>query len=507
MSSQDPQLAELVATAETAIAAAERVAASDRRRPVFHFRSPGQWMDDPNGIICHEGLYHVMYSLNPHSSEHRAGMVYKTAVRVWDPESEDWTGGITVWGHARSRDLLHWEHLPIALYPQVGRGEHFIWFGCTAVSGLGVPTAIYTAIGPQLRPEDSAQQWGAIGSADLVAWEPLPEPLLTDAIHGEQTLREWRDPFVFADGDRTFMVLGAQEVTVDGPVPAVALYEATSPALDAWRYRGVVFRRPGCGVPSAECPNLFRLGDRWVLLVSPHGPVEWYVGDLDVKECRFVATASGLVDHSTHYYATNVMRDGEAEPILWAAIEGFTGTAGWNGALSLPRRIGVRDGELWQRPSAEVERLRGQAARADTEVRAGSSAALGTVRDGTADVEVEVGQDPAGGFAVRLSGADGDVTVAIEGTRCTVGGHGVDLRRRLARTALRIVVDRTVVEVYVDETDCYTHILAGPLDDVTVTVTASGFPAHVTAAVWQLDADGLFSVSPELAAVRAGAAR
>ncbi|XBS71461.1 glycoside hydrolase family 32 protein [Acerihabitans sp. KWT182] len=202
-------LQKLAETAESAILAAAAIAERDAGRPLYHFRAPAQWMDDPNGIIFHEGMYHMMYSLNPHSAEHRAGMVYKTAVRVWDMHSKDWTGGITVWGHARSKDLVHWEHLPIAVYPSIGKGEHFVWFGCTVINDEGVPMAIYTAIGPEMRPEDSAEQWAALGSPDLMTWRPLPSnPLLTGSAHGATVIGEWRDPFVFKEAGRTFMVLG-----------------------------------------------------------------------------------------------------------------------------------------------------------------------------------------------------------------------------------------------------------------------------------------------------------
>ena len=92
------QLEELLKNGVSDIEAAAEIADKDPMRPRYHFHSPSQWMDDPNGIIYHKGYYHMMYSLNPNTSKHRAGMVYKTAHRVWDPGHEDWTGGITVWG-------------------------------------------------------------------------------------------------------------------------------------------------------------------------------------------------------------------------------------------------------------------------------------------------------------------------------------------------------------------------------------------------------------------------
>lgn len=67
----------------------------EQYRPVYHFTPPGHWMNDPNGMVYYDGEYHLFYQHYPDSN-------------VWGPMH---------WGHAISEDLVHWEHLPIALYP------------------------------------------------------------------------------------------------------------------------------------------------------------------------------------------------------------------------------------------------------------------------------------------------------------------------------------------------------------------------------------------------------
>jgi fructan beta-fructosidase len=64
-------------------------------RPQFHFSPPANWMNDPNGMVYYKGEYHLFYQYYPDST-------------VWGPMH---------WGHAISKDLIHWEHLPVALYP------------------------------------------------------------------------------------------------------------------------------------------------------------------------------------------------------------------------------------------------------------------------------------------------------------------------------------------------------------------------------------------------------
>lgn len=479
----------LVETAEEAIRQAALVAAEDPRRPGYHFRAPAQWMDDPNGIIYHDGWYHMMYSLNPHSHLHRAGMVYKTEVRTWDPGSEDWTGGITVWGHARSRDLVHWEHLPIALYPAIDKGEHFIWFGCTVVSRQGTPMAFYTAVGPDLRPEDTAEQWAAVGSADLLHWKSLESnPLLTNEIHGGQRITEWRDPFLFTTDGRDFMILGARDP--EGH-PVVTLYEARDGALTDWAYRGIVFRHPEGGFPSIECPNFARIDGHWVLLISRHSTVEYFIGSLDVDGVGFEFTDRGMVDYSSNFYATNLLHDGQGRCLMWGAVEGFEGTSGWNGCVSLPRELRVSDGRLLQSVVPELHTLR----RTHGGYHGPSSDAplVSLGGSGTYELEIAVTYEGAADFVVELSGEAGTFPIEI-GPGSAIAGLPIDHTPRDGHVRLSIWIDRTVVEVFVDGDQVATRLVPLWGDGLAARVLdATGGVVSVDLDAWTLETDGLFT--------------
>ena len=226
---------------------------SEPYRPQFHFSPPNGWMNDPNGLVYYEGEYHLFYQHNP-------------AAAVWGPMH---------WGHAVSRDLVHWENLPIALYPDaIGA----IWSGTVVVdadntSGL-VPGGGLVAL---FSYENQTQ--GAAFSTDrgrtwqMYASNPILPALETD----------FRDPKVIwhQPTARWVMVISAKQVIKFFTSENLLDWEFASDFGD-WGFYGGVW----------EVPDLFPLSvdgqEKWVLIVSinPGGPAggngtRYYIGDFD----------------------------------------------------------------------------------------------------------------------------------------------------------------------------------------------------------------------------------
>jgi len=472
------------------------VADTDKSRPEYHFRAPAQWMDDPNGIIYHNGYYHIMYSLNPYSSEHRAGMIYKTSAKVWNQSHPDWTGGINVWGHARSKDLIHWEYLPIALYPSVEKGEHYIWFGCTVINDEGVPMAIYTSIGPEKRPEDSAEQWAAIGDPDLIIWNPLPSnPLVSDKIHGKEKILEWRDPFVFKEYGRAFMILGGKLEKENGGDAVVVIYEAENKAYTSWKYRGIIFRYPDKNLQSVECPNITKINDKWVLLISPHDAVEYFIGKIDLQTYKFLPEHRGIVDRSTNFYATNLLHDDKGRCLMWGCIEGFTQTKGWNGCLSLPRVLGVTSNNLLtQEPASELAKLRRQHFFQKDRVLHNETQVVKKMRGNTFEIIAEFEKIEASTFGIKLKYLENEITITCNGDTVEVDDIKVPITRETNRIALYVFIDRSVIEVYVNRIECITRVIPVCLKECEVIVFAYGGKVMMsTFDLWKLKTANLFS--------------
>ena len=83
-------------------------------RPKYHFTVRKGWINDPNGLIKYKGLYHVFFQYYPHATS-------------WGPMH---------WGHRVSEDLIHWDELPIALYPKTYSNEDGCFSGTSIVSPL-----------------------------------------------------------------------------------------------------------------------------------------------------------------------------------------------------------------------------------------------------------------------------------------------------------------------------------------------------------------------------------
>lgn len=439
---------EAIARATAAIQAAVPRAQSDPSRPIFHVAAPAQWINDPNGPIYYKGYYHLFYQLHPFSDQ----------------------GGPKYWGHVRSRNLAKWEPLPIALAPSGGSGEAEAWSGCCTINGDGKPMIFYTSIVPGQSAQIHSEQWAALGDDDLITWRRSPDnPVLSEALHGGKKIYDWRDPFVFCDQQRTFMVTGGNLNEAKGGEAVVNIYEAENPALTRWKYRGVLFTLPDARARTAECPNFFKLGDHWVLFVSPYGRVNYFVGDFDPQTCRFQARTQGLLDFGPNFYAPNTMQLSDGRRLVWGWINGFSGGRGWNGCLSLPRQLGLSsDGRLQQTPAPQLGKLRGKPVELRNFPLNGEGKSLKLPKTGTMEIRAEIDLKAAENVAVTIKSGTGDAPpMVMNFSRSEFKMTGVEaplaLDKEKPKLGLRIFIDHSVLEVFANETVCATKIIS-PLD-------------------------------------------
>jgi beta-fructofuranosidase len=457
-----PQTNPEVKKAMDSLTAAIAKAESDPNRPVYHFHPPANWNNDPNGTIFYKGWHHLFYQLNPYGA----------------------TWGHMHWGHARSRDMVDWEHLPIALWPSLEKGEEHVFSGGAITAADGRPRLFYTSIGKR-----DPEQWMALpADDDLLVWEKYPlNPVVTLKNHGSLQVDEWRDPFLFREAGKTYMVCGGNINSKLGGAGAVQLYEAANPSLTEWRHRGVVFEYRDRGVWNIECPNLFKLGSKWVLLISPQKPCEYFVGSLDLAHGKFTPDTHGVLDPG-HSYASNISYDDKGRTLLW--LWGRTDSdpaKGWQCCMTLPRVLSIdEDGFLRQNPAPEFEALRGDvrslpAAPLDPTPLPLGAAFAGDCLEIEASFTVEqasaVGirvRNPAGGgnAGAEIVYTPGDGLLSVGAARAPIG--------RQKQVRMRVFLDKGVVEAYANEgmAAIFAPLHAGPAD-LGVEVFARGGKAHL----------------------------
>jgi beta-fructofuranosidase len=264
---------------------------------------------------------------------------------------------------------------------------------------------------------------------------------------------------------------------------AVNIYEAENPELTKWKHRGVMFEHPDTGAPTVECPNFFKLGDQWVLFVSPYGKVQYFVGDFDAVTCRFTSRTRGVLDWGSSFYAPNTMQVPDGRRLVWGWLNGFPGGHGWNGCLSLPRQLSFgHDGQLRQNPAPQLTKLRGKKIEWKNIQLENGGQTLPLPKTNTLEIRAEIDLQSANRveLGIKSSGKDAPViAVAFDGAELQV----MDVKAPLSlakgerKLTLRIFIDRSVLEVFASETVCITKIIA-PMDaNATLTIHADGGPA------------------------------
>ncbi len=343
----------------------------ERHRPQVHFSPKEKWMNDPNGMVFFEGEYHLFYQYYPDST-------------VWGPMH---------WGHAISTDLVHWEHLPIALYPD---SLGYIFSGSAVVdwkntSGFGSEEnppliAIFTYHDMEgERAKTSTFQSQAIAYSNdkgrtWIKYEGNP-------VIPNPGIRDFRDPKVIWDenSEQWVMVFAAQD--------QVKIYGSKD--LKEWQHLSDFGKEYGSHAGVWECPDLFPLyleeEDKtyWVLLLSinPGGPnggsaTQYFIGDFDGKrftlDDRFQPQVDKMESGEEQAVWLDYGRDNYAG-VTWSDIPEEDGrrifigwmsnwdyarlvpTEAWRSAMTLPRNLtleatesGPRLRQAWVR---EVDKL------------------------------------------------------------------------------------------------------------------------------------------------------
>lgn len=321
----------------------------DPNRLKYHLMPPVGLLNDPNGLIQFNGVYHVFYQWNPFDTAH----------------------GAKYWGHYTSRDLVHWKEEPIALAPDQWYDRN----GCYSGSAIEFDGKLYLFYTGNVKNEDGRRE----------TYQCLA--VSEDGIHFDKKgpvlelpkgyTAHFRDPKVWEKNGSFYMIVGAQTLKQEG---AAVLF--ASKDLYHWEEKGKIAGAWMNGLEDFgymwECPDLFELDGREILLVSPQGlePSGYeyhnlfqsgdFAGKLDYEKAIFNHGSFAELDRGFDFYAPQTFKDDSGRRILygWMGItdedESSQPTVSyrWIHALTMPRVLDMKNGRLIQIPVEELKKNR-----------------------------------------------------------------------------------------------------------------------------------------------------
>ena len=360
----------VLTAAGPSISAAPTAAYKEQYRPAYHFSPQKAWMNDPNGLVYYKGTYHLFYQYYPDGN-------------TWGPMH---------WGHAVSKDMIHWVDKPIALAPD----EHGMIFSGSAVvdwnntSGFGTKknpplVAIFTANNDNYKQDGLQEHQNEALAYSTDGGETWTKYKGNPVLHAPAGKPDFRDPKV------------RWNEATNSWIMTLAVGDHTefygSPDLKTWNYLSQFGAGLGAHGGVWECPDLFPIKvketgkTRWVLLQSlnPGGPnggsgTQYFVGDFDGKtftldpkfDAQLKAKGALWIDWGSDNYAGVTWsdipkRDGRVLSIAWMSNWDYAQavpTTVWRSAMTLPRELTLHADaagySLRSQPVAELKSIVGR---------------------------------------------------------------------------------------------------------------------------------------------------
>ena len=430
----------------------------DSERPAYHLTPPVGWMNDPNGFSVYKGEYHLFFQYHPYSMD-------------WGPMH---------WGHAKTKDFIHWEYLPAVMAPD----KEYDKDGCFSGGAIELPDGRHLLIYTGVQVSDGRMtQTQNLAIGDGIDYEKLSEnPVVkTSDIPEGGSVRDFRDPKLWRDPDGTYYIVVGNRAPDDSG--QILLYRSSD--AFQWEYVGVVDACRNEYGKMWECPDFFPLDGKQVLMASPMEmpPIglEFHpgystlslIGDYQRETNEFRREFAQATDYGLDFYASQTLLIPDGRRIMvawmqnWATARCKPVGKRYFGSMTIPRELQIRDGRLIQNPVRELEQIRGEKVEYRNEVISGETVLPG-IRGRVLDLTIRVRPADADGyrwFQLNLAQNENYVTyvrylpsenkVRIDRARCDFPYDVINSREFLTRgrggeLKLRVLLDRGSAELFVN---------------------------------------------------------
>jgi beta-fructofuranosidase len=418
----------------------------------FHLYPPIGLLNDPNGFIQFKGIYHLFYQWNPFACEH----------------------GSKFWGHYSSKDLVNWTHEEVALIPDTYYEKNGCYSG-SAVEDNGIMKLIYTG---NVKHDN--------GTRDT--YQCLAES--TDGFHIKKSgiimknqpkgyTKHFRDPKIWKKDDTWYMIIGTQTIEEKG---CALLFESSD--LNTWKFKSEVAGSELNGLGEFgymwECPDLFELNNKDILIASPQGleakgdlynniyQSGYFIGKLDYKTGKLNHGEFIELDRGFDFYAPQTTLDEKGRRLLvaWMGIpeeeEHPTVKNGWIHCMTMPRELKLIDNKLYQLPVEEIKTLRKNEINYNNLSIENETISIENIKGEIIELELEfdVIKSEKFGINFRVSEKNNQKTILLwdnlekklilDRSLAGKGYKGVRKVKLDNLTSLRLFIDQSSVEIFVN---------------------------------------------------------
>lgn len=440
----------------------------------FHLAASQGWINDPNGLIYHNGVYHVFYQHYPYATH-------------WGPMH---------WGHQVSSDLVKWEELPIALKPD----KDYDIDGCFSGSALfdnGKMYLMYTGHTFNKDTNTVREVQCIAASDDCIHFEKYASnPVIgTDMIPEGFSLSDFRDPKLFKRDGKYYCVIGSRRTDGKGDI---LLY--TSCNLYSWEFVGSLLNEGLEIGQMIECPDYSEINGQGLLIVSPQDAKRdgikhcnihtnaYLANNIDFKSgCLVGLKKPEIIDYGFDFYAGQTMNDGKDTIMIgWSQMwdrDIPSKASGRAGQMTLPRKLSLKNG-LYQQPvdiSKYCTTLAKHSFKGDYEMRGNGIALLIEIEYAALrDLNIKLRQNKEHYVEISFDSVNKQLVFDRSNMGVTVTGRETDefslagIRRMPVKTngVMQIYTDIYSVEIFADGLSMTNNIYTSDADRFSISGNA-----------------------------------
>lgn len=433
---------------------------NNTERPLFHVTAKIGWCNDPNGWSYYDGKYHLFYQYHPYSVN-------------WGPMH---------WGHVTTTDFLHWNYEKCALAPDTAIDNKGCFSG-GAIEWNNKMILLYTGVSEHKQEDGSdieiQQQCLAVLKDDeFIKSKNNPVISCNEQPEGS-SIKDFRDPYLFVKDDILYALIAARGKNGHG---RLLLYSAET--LEKWNFVQVVAENDGSIGSMWECPSVFSVGNKDIILISPQfskqsldnrfhcgNDVVMLVGNWNDINKPFQIENYIPVDSGLDFYAPQVVKTPDGRIVMIGWMQNWDHcyppeNAKWYGQMSLPRELFIDDlGYICQKPICELDKIRKLRNSYKNVVLDHNSISLENVHGRILDIDIIANIKETSRFGVRVAKNEEfftEVRFDIEDKLLRIDRrHAGAIRDALElkevplvdigdKLNLRLVLDRYSLEVFIE---------------------------------------------------------